>query len=225
MADPHLLKRVPFFTGLEPEALGRLAALFRPSRYRRNEVIFHQGDPGTTLHLITEGMVKVVLPSLEGEERILAFLSVGDYFGELSVLDGQPRSATAVAMEPTATLTLQHADLLAFLRGNPAGAVSTCIVLAGKLRRADALLADVSFHDLPTRLAKRLVELAEQFGQPTPRGVVIQRRVTQQELAAMAGATRARVNQHLRRFEQRGLVELGPPLLILKLGELRQQAA
>ena len=100
------LAAIPFFGGLDPVALERLAATMRARRFRRGEVIFHVGDPGDALFVILSGEVKISLPSETGDEAILATLRAGDFFGELALLDGAPRSATAIALEPTETLAL-----------------------------------------------------------------------------------------------------------------------
>ena len=100
------LRACPLFAQLEPDALGELASRLRQRRYRRNEVVFHQGDPGDTLHVITEGAMKIVLPSSEGDEAIIATLRPGDFFGELALLDGGTHSATVTAVEAATTLAL-----------------------------------------------------------------------------------------------------------------------
>src|SRR6476646_3191308 len=97
--DSQSLARIPLLKDVAPEALGTLARSLRRRSYRRGEVIFHQGDPGDTLHLVQEGRVKVVLPSETGDEAVLAILGPGDCFGELALLDGERRSASVVAME------------------------------------------------------------------------------------------------------------------------------
>src|SRR5918996_1613067 len=109
------LRRCPLFENATAEMLDSLANRLRRRRFRRNEVIFHQGDPGDSLHVVASGAVKIVLPSTEGEEAIIATLRPGDFFGELALLDGATRSATAAALEPTETLVLPRSafhDLL-----------------------------------------------------------------------------------------------------------------
>src|SRR5918996_4426075 len=109
------LARCPLFEHASKQMLESLANRLRRRRFRRNEVIFHQGDPGDSLHVVASGAVKIVLPSTEGEEAIIATLRPGDFFGELSLLDGAPRSATAVAIEQSETMALPRSafhDLL-----------------------------------------------------------------------------------------------------------------
>ncbi len=95
------LRACALFAQARPEVLAEVARALRRRRFRRNEVIFHQGDPGDSLHIIATGAVKIVLPSAEGEEAIIATLREGDFFGELALLDGAPHSATATALEPS----------------------------------------------------------------------------------------------------------------------------
>src|SRR5215210_5401965 len=100
------LAKCPLFAHASAQTLQSVAGTLRRRRFRRNEVIFHQGDPGDSLHIVSAGAVKIVLPSAEGEEAIIATLREGDFFGELALLDGAPRSATATALEPSETLVL-----------------------------------------------------------------------------------------------------------------------
>lgn len=181
----------------------------RRRRYRRGEVIFHQEDPGSVLHIVEEGRVRISLPSPGGEEVVVALLGPGDCFGELALIDGEPRSATALAQEPCETLTLSRADFLDFLAAHPQAALAMMVVLCWRLRQTDGLVADVAFLDGPSRLAKRLLELAARQGQPASPGVELRIRVTQRELAGMTGATRESVNRWLSLFRSQGYLRLG----------------
>src|SRR5438046_8482260 len=118
MIDAESLARIPLLHDVPAEALGQLLRTVRRRSYHRSEVIFHQGDPGDTLHLVRSGRVKVVLPAETGDEALLAILGPGDCFGELALLDGGPRSASVVAMEPVETLVLGRQDFLVFFRAN-----------------------------------------------------------------------------------------------------------
>src|SRR6059058_6562242 len=118
MFPTEVFARSPLLANLPPEALARLAGSARRRSYRRGEVIFHQGDPGDALHFITEGRVKVVLDAETGEEAVIAILGPGDCFGELALIDGEPRSATVETLEPVETVTLRRADFLRLMRHN-----------------------------------------------------------------------------------------------------------
>jgi CRP/FNR family transcriptional regulator/CRP/FNR family cyclic AMP-dependent transcriptional regulator len=210
------LARVPLFESLPPDRLAVLDAAAQRRSFRRGEVIFHKGDDGTSLFLIIEGQVKIVLPSDSGEEALLQVLDAGDFFGELALIDQQPRSATIVASEPTETLVLHREDFIAFLKATPEMAIDMMRVLSRRLREADEFIEDAVFLDVPGRLAKKLLELAETYGYPSPEGIVIGLRLTQQELATMVGATRESVNKHLRAYRARGILELDRQRIVIR---------
>lgn len=211
----RLLQEVPLFAGVRAEDLRPLAAACRPCQFRRNEMIFQQGDPGEALHIVQTGQVRIVLVSPQGDEMILALFHPGDFFGELSLVDGHPRSATAVATGPTVTLTLPRPAFLRVLADTPRMAEQTILALSERLRHTDVLLGDAVFLDVAARLAKRLGELARAQGESaTARGPWTVR-VTQTELAAMVGATRESVNKELRALEAEGLIRVARGRILL----------
>jgi CRP-like cAMP-binding protein len=207
MLSSDVLARSPLLANLTPEALGKLASTARRRSYRRGEVIFHQGDPGDSLHFLTDGRVKVVLDAETGEEAVIAILGPGDCFGELSLIDGEPRSATVETLEPVQTLSLSRPDFMAFIRVNPQIGEQMMIALAGMVRRADESMADLVFLDLEGRLVKKLLELADAHGRNVDGAVEIELPMTQEDLAAMIGATRASVNKLLGFYEDRGAIQ------------------
>lgn len=204
----ELLQNVSLFAGVNEPALGRLARRLQRRSYRRNEVILHRGDPAGALHIIRTGRVKVTLPSEEGDETVLMLMGSGDCFGEIAALDGGPRSATVTAVEPTETLALLREDLLACVREEPDLALALIQTLATRLRRTDAWLEDAYFLDLDTRLARRLIELAEEQGNPTPDGIEVAFPLTQSDLAGMLGVTRVSVNRLLGAYQDERLLRL-----------------
>lgn len=207
MANLGLLAQVPLFAQLTAEELEGLATLLRRHRYGAGEVVFHEGDAGTALYVIEEGEVKIVLGSPEGKEVVLGLFGRGDFFGDLALLDGEPRSADAVAKEDSQILILRREDFLRFLADKPRVAAGLLAVLSRRLRRTDQLVHDAAFLDVRARLVKVLLELGETRGQPGPQGVVIASRLTQADLANMVGATRESINRWLRYYEQHGLVQ------------------
>lgn len=202
-----LLAQIPTLKRLSHEDLVALAAAARRRHYRRDEVIFHRDDPGDSLHIIESGRVEIVLPTEEGEELILAILGPPEFFGDLSLLDGAPRSATAVAREPTTTIAVRRTDFLAWLQTRPAAAASIFEALARRLRATNELLGDVAFLEAPRRLAKRLLDVAGVA--PEPGRGPAQVRLTQEELASLVGISRESVNKHLRAWQEQGIVSLG----------------
>ncbi|HZT08457.1 MAG TPA: Crp/Fnr family transcriptional regulator [Chloroflexota bacterium] len=210
------LQRLPLFAGLPPETARLLESGAQKRSFRRGEVIFHKGDPGTSMYLIVEGQVKIVLPSDTGDEALLGVLDVGDFFGELSLIDGQPRSATIVATEPTDTIVLHRDEFLRVIRANPNVAIDMLRVLARRLRETDEFVEDAVFLDVPGRLAKKLLELADAYGATRADGTVIGLRLTQAELANMVGATRESVNKHLRSYRSRGIIDVDRQRIVIR---------
>ena len=211
LATPILgsLAAIPFFGGLEPVALERLAGSMRSRRFRRGEVIFHIGDPGDALFVILTGEVKISLPSETGDEAILATLRAGDVFGELALLDGAPRSASATAISPTETVVLPR-DRFRELIATEAGVRDALLAsIAGELRRLTRHVEELHFLDITGRLAARLVRLTEEGGTPMEDGGVrLRTNLTQADLAAMVGCTRQSVNKLLGQFTDDGLLRL-----------------
>ncbi len=205
----QVLGRCHLFDGMSPEALAAIARTLKTRRFRRGEVLFHEGDPGDALFIVASGAVKVVVPSEEGDEAILATLRRGDFLGELALLDGAPRSASAIALEPTEVMALPRDQFRALLADEPAMRDALLSSLAGELRRLTKHVAELHFLDLTGRLAARLTRLAEEHGQSLPDGSVrLDAPLTQSDLAAMIGATRQSVNKLLGEFEANGLLRI-----------------
>jgi CRP/FNR family cyclic AMP-dependent transcriptional regulator len=208
MSNPELLRRVPLLAVLPDDELARLAQHARPRQYRAGTIIFHRDDPGAALHIITAGLVKLVLTSLEGREVTVGILRSGDFFGELALLDGGPRSASAIALDAVETLTLDRSPFVAILERQPQMASALLAVLGDRLRRTDELVQDILFLDLPGRLAKQLLALAGEHGVPGAGGTRIDLRLNQSDLAAIVGATRESVNRCLNAYAERGLLRV-----------------
>jgi CRP/FNR family transcriptional regulator, cyclic AMP receptor protein len=201
-----VLSQVVLFTGLSAEEHRALATRLQRRHYAKRQIIFVQGDPGTSLYLIETGRVKIVLTSQEGKERVLSILGPHDFFGELALLDGEPRSADAVAQEACQLWLLQRADFLGYLETQPQVATKLLAVLSRRLRQTNQVVEEAAFLDVPARLAPRILELAGDQGQPGAGGAVIATRLTQTELAGMIGATRESVNKWLGYYERQGLI-------------------
>ncbi|MBA2299257.1 MAG: Crp/Fnr family transcriptional regulator [Chloroflexi bacterium] len=203
------LAAIPFFGALDPAALERLAAGMRTRRFRRGEVIFHIGDPGDALFVIVSGEVKISLPSETGDEAILATLRPGDVFGELALLDGAPRSASAAALSPTETVILPRDRFREVIATETGVRDALLASIAGELRRLTTHVEELHFLDITGRLAARLVRLAHEGGTPGADGSVrLRTNLTQADLAAMVGCTRQSVNKMLGQFTDDGLLRL-----------------
>jgi CRP-like cAMP-binding protein len=210
------LRRCALFAQVSTEALEACARSLRVRRFRRNETIFHQGDPGDSLYIIESGAVKIVLPSPEGEEgAIIATLGRGDFFGELALLDGAPHSATTVALEPSELLVLRREPFEQLIDTDRALRMALFAGLTAELRRLTGHVEELHFLDLPGRLAARLIRLARET-QPGARGpIVLDWPYTQSELASMIGGTRQTVNRLLADMVTQGLVRLDRDSIVI----------
>jgi CRP-like cAMP-binding protein len=178
-------------------------------------VIFHQGDPGDALHVITAGAVKILLPSPDGEEAIIATLKAGDFFGELALLDGQPRSATATAVEPTETLSLPRDIFRELVEKHPELRDALFAALSTLLRRITKHVEELHFLDLAGRLAARIAQLARQAQPGVTQQIELDWPYTQSDLAAMIGGTRQSVNRLLADLIDDGILSLEHERLVI----------
>ncbi len=211
-----VLRRSALFGRAEAANLVACATQMRRRRYRRNETIFHQGDPGESLYIVAEGRVKIVLPSPEGEEAaIIATLDRGDFFGELALLDGAPHSASAVALEPTETLVLHRDPFEQLVEADPALRRALLAGLAAELRRLTGHVEELHFLDLPGRLARRLVRIAAETAPKSHTEVHLDWPYTQSELAGMIGGARQSVNRLLADLAARDLIRYERDVLVI----------
>ncbi|MGA3030802.1 MAG: Crp/Fnr family transcriptional regulator [Candidatus Limnocylindrales bacterium] len=210
------LGRCRLFAGMGKDSLHAISRTLRTRRFRRGEVLFHEGDPGDALFVVASGAVKVVVPSEDGDEAILATLRRGDFLGELALLDGAPRSASAIALEQTEVMALPREQFRALVASEPAIRDALFAALAGELRRLTTHVAELHFLDLTGRLAARLTHLAEEHGERGPDGAIrLDAPLTQSDLAAMIGATRQSVNKLLGEFEADGLLRLERDIIVV----------
>lgn len=207
MDKVDFLRQVPTFSTLEPKHLAALAEITHRRHYRKGQTIFYRDDPGNAMYLLIKGSVMMTLPSEDGSEVIVAVVRPGDQFGELAVLDGGARYATAVATEPTEALAISRDNLLAFLRAHADAALAITLGLCARLRHVTDLLADIAFLNLLCRLAKRLCQLAGVFHAPSLETPDVH--VSQEALADMVGATREAVNKQLAKLREMGVIETG----------------
>jgi CRP/FNR family transcriptional regulator, cyclic AMP receptor protein len=222
--DTTYLKQVPLFTGLAENEIQELMALAKRRMFRSGEVIFHRDDPGQVLYVIKEGKVKICLISPDGQEISLAVLGKGDCFGEFAILDSLPRSADAVAMEKVECYTLQRSDFHNAVMKNPKIAIQIMEVLTKRLRTTDEMIENLIFLDVPGRVAKKLLELADSHGVKVEDGVRIEVRLTQQELASMVGASRESVNKVMGYFTDKRFISTDKHRITLhRVTELRRR--
>lgn len=207
-----LIRDVPLLARLPEVDLRALASRGHVRTYDAGDVIFREGAPGDSLYVVIEGSVRVALHSAEGEEATVAVLGPGEFVGDLALLDGRPRSASAIASQPTKTLIMTRDDFIEWLSGRSSAALALLEALSLRVRRTDEVLTDLAFLDLPHRLAKRLLRLATLYPEAQAPGAAsgkVRLRVTQSELASMLGVSRESVNKQLNLFAREGWIELG----------------
>lgn len=218
------LKSTSLFRALDEESLLRLARSCRQRTYRRGQYLWYQDDVGDRLVVVCKGLVKVMLASERGDERLLAIAGVSDVLGELAVLDGSPRSASVVAIEDTTVLSLDRAVALELMARQPAVLEAILRSLAALVRRLNEQTADLIFLDLGGRLAKLLLGLVHDNACTTG-PAVLDMGLSQTDLAAMVGATRPAVNRALQVLAARGLISIDGQIIVLKdLPGLRRRA-
>ena len=203
-----LIRDVPLLGRLAEADLRALASHGRVRTYRAGDVIFREGAPGDSLHIVMDGTVRVAVASSKGIEATVALLGPGEFVGDLALLDGRPRSASAIASRATKTLVVTRHDFMQWLGTRPKAAMALLEALSLRVRRTDEALADLAFLQLPQRLAKRLLRLAADQTQ-SGRLAGARLRITQAELASMLGVSRESVNKQLNRFAQDGCISLG----------------
>lgn len=203
----------PVFACLGVADRAALAARMRPRHFARDEIVFHRDDPAGHVYLIAAGTVKISVPDETGHEVLVALERGGDVFGELALFDDSPRSATVTAITETAALALTRADFVGVLERNPEAMRKMLALLARMVRRSTGHVEDLVFLDLPGRVAKCLLDLAEASGTD-------QVDLTQEDLGSFVGATRVSVNRVLADLERRGAITVGRRHLELRDREL-----
>ncbi|MEK7861990.1 MAG: Crp/Fnr family transcriptional regulator [Chloroflexota bacterium] len=206
MAEPRLaehLRRYPLFSRLPEAELLQLAERSRSRSFKRGDALFRKDDPGTHLYVVLDGAVKIALPGEFGQEALVAIMRTGDFFGELALFDGSPRSASATALEDTRAALLARDDFLAFLEAQPAAVRVVLDALAKTIRRLSGRVEDLIFLDVPSRVAKYLLDLAQMNGEQK-----LELTLTQDELAAFIGASRVSVNRVLGDLERREIIAI-----------------
>lgn len=222
-------RRLPPLDGplgaLDEESRAALAAIGTWCSFDAGTPLVHQGSPSRDLYVLVDGRVRVVMTTPGGDELLLAVLGPGGTVGELAVLDGAPRSATVVALEPVRALRVSSTSFGHFLLARPQAVVGVLRVLSARLRAADELRLDLAVASAEQRLARGLLALAAEHGHVTDEGVRITAPLRQSDLAAYVGLSREAVNQALRALREQGLVATARrSVTILDLEGLRTHA-
>jgi len=222
MADPtHEEKRRIFerhflLGKLSGKEIDALLAYARVDRYPAGHEIFAKGSPGQSMMAVLRGKVKMSSVSPEGKEVIFNIMHPGDCFGEIALLDGEERSADAIAMEDCELLVLSRRDFMPILENRADICLILLRILCRRLRQTSEQVEDVLFRDLESRIAKALLHLAESADLPGLRGLSVDLRLSQRELGHLAGGSRESVNKHLQIWQRDGLIELGKGSIVIR---------
>ena len=201
------MKRVPLFAKMTDEEVGQIADQCVRRECQKDQVILVEEEVGQTLFIILRGTVKITRTSEEGREVILTMLKSGEFFGELSLLDGKGRSATVIAMENSELLTLRRAEFLAILERYPQISIELLKVLGDRIRKCDIQIENITLHDSVGRVGATLIHVAEQTGYPRGKSMIIPKLPVQQDLANMAGTARETISRVMAVFEHRNLLQ------------------
>ncbi len=209
MADAvtFLLSRHALFRDLDDASIRRIATLSSRRRASNGEILFWEGDAGDGLYGVLSGRVRIGRSTPGGKEMFLAFVEPGDIFGEVALLEGGRRSATATAIEPSELIRIARADFVALMAEEPELAVHLLAIVSAHMRRNLDLFEDSVFLDIPARLARRLLGLVAGDGGAVADGAEL--RISQADLARFVGASRVIVNRYLRAWSGLGWIELG----------------
>ena len=207
MTEREFLHSVPLLARLGDASLDAILRLTRRRRFRKDEVIFHEKEVGDSLFIILHGRVKVAIFGDDGKEVTLSTLSEGDFFGEMALLDSEPRSATTIAEEDCELLSLQQADFMRALEQDPGMSASLIQVLASRLRKANHQISTLALLDVYGRVARVIQELAEEEGKRLKDGRVVVRRPTHMDIAHRIGSSRETVTRMMRDLEANGHIE------------------
>src|SRR5262245_49979420 len=208
MDDRELLRTVPVFADLADADVEALARLCTRRHYPKDTVVFFENEEGDFFFMIVEGRIKVTILGDDGREIILSVLGPGDFFGEMALLDNEPRSATAIAAEETELLCLHRNDLQTVLADNRAILTSFIRVLTSRLRKANHQISTLALLDVYGRVARVIMEMAKEEGRRLKDGRIAFRRATHQEIANRIGTTRETVTRMLKEIERQGLIEI-----------------
>ena len=203
--SPVFLAALPYFQGLRPEEIEAVRGYIFERRYDRNEVIIMEGEPCQAAYFVAQGRAKIVKTSEEGREQVLRVMRHGDSFNDVPVFDGGPNPATAVALEETLIWGIPKDRLLELVRNNPKVAENVLRVFSQRLRQLVALVEDLAFRHVTARLAKMLLE-------HEPEG---ERRLTQQEMAALVGTAREMVGRGLKALEALGAIKIDRKRIVI----------
>ncbi len=208
MNETDLLQRIPLFADLRQEQLCSLTGALERRSYCKGEIILRQGEPGSSLFVIVSGRVRIYTLSPEGCELSVGIYDAGDFFGEMALLNGEPRSANVEAIQNTKVLVLRRSAFRNHLLSNPHAALHIIETLSQRLRYATESAEELVFLNVRQRIASRLLELSERYGVNQENGVLIDLDLSQEAIASLVGTTRESANRALRSLREQGIVHV-----------------
>jgi CRP/FNR family cyclic AMP-dependent transcriptional regulator len=220
----ELLRNVSIFSGLPTAELQELTRRLIPRKVSKDELILAEEEPGDSLFIIVSGKVKVTLSSERGREVILSVLGPGEVFGEMAILDGEPRSARVTAQAAGFLYQLSREALVDYVQRSPKAALNMLTVLCRRLRRADEVIGNLALLDVYGRVAHVLLDLARKEGVAREDGILISNRPTQHDLAAMIGTSRETVSRALNEFARSGYITLMGRRILVRHSAMLQEA-
>ena len=224
--EDDVLSQAPLFEALSEDDARALRSDVTHGQIGRGERLFSEGDGGDKLYIILKGKIKLTRAAPDGRENLLSVHGPGEMFGELSLFDPSPRTASATAITDATLAGLGHDEMRTFLASRPDVAMHMLRALAHRLRRINDIKADLVFTDVPGRVAKALLDLANRFGTSQENGIQVNHDLTQEELAQLVGASRETVNKALADFAARGWIQLSAKsVLLVDTDRLRKRAS
>jgi CRP/FNR family transcriptional regulator len=216
-----LIRRVPLFATLTEEEFQSLEPIFQVKNYRKNQIIFMEEETGNYMYIVLAGKVKVTKTTTAGKETILAIHQTGDFFGEMALLDGKTAPATVSSMEDCRIAAIHHNDFQRLLMSNEKVVRQIVQVLCSRLRQVWAQVQDLSYSTADTRIRAGILQLSRRHGVQDSRGIIIDLKITHQELAELVGTSRETVTRTLARLQKKGILLLdGRRIVLLKPKEL-----
>jgi CRP/FNR family transcriptional regulator, cyclic AMP receptor protein len=206
-----LLRNIPLFANLSDQELAQVSAEASLKQFPKNKVIISEGEKSDSLYAIVAGKVKVLISDEDGKEIILAILGPGEFFGEMSLIDSQPRSATVITMEASSFNVISHNDFMQCLTSNPDISKTILATMAKRLREADKKIESLALLDVYGRVARTLLELATKEGNK----LVVSQNLSQQDIANMVGASREMVNRILKDLAHGGYIQVESKHIII----------
>ena len=216
--DVELLKSIPYFSGLNPAELDSIKEFIFERTAESGDLILLEGEPADAMYFVASGVVKTFKTSADGKEQILSFVRPGESFNDVPVFDGGPNPASVQAIGPVVLYGIRNSDLEAILRDHPQVSLNVTHVLSQQVRHLVSLVEDLSFRHVIARVAKILLEYATDGTAPKPK-------LTQQEMAAMAGTAREMVGRSLKSLEDEGAIRLERQRIVITDKEALQEIA